>query len=173
MKLFHSLIIILLVNSFIFPAFAGKKHCQKYRQKLDNIKSQQRQGNSLKRSNSLAKKEAKARDTWWRCETGKLKPKKRKKSKKSQKAKKSKKTKSKLTLLKTKNNATQPVIPFSTSKAIVVRSVKYEGKKLQAWLLFYQPEAQCKRPKSIQTFSLCVEKKREQQQLFEKSYIKE
>lgn len=167
MNLFHLLIVILLINSFIFPAFAGKKHCQKYRQKLDNIKSQQRQGNSLKRSNSLAKKEAKARDTWWRCETGKLKPKKRKKSKKT------KKTKPKQKLLMSKSSASQPITPFVTNNAIVVRSVKYEGKKLQAWLLFYQPEAQCKRPKSMQTFSLCVEKKREQQQLFDKSYIKE
>ncbi|WP_085298388.1 hypothetical protein [Cognaticolwellia mytili] len=73
-----------LLVMFSFSAFAGKKQCQTYREKLDNIQAQQRQSNSLKRSNSLSVREDKARDTWWRCENGKLK----KKSKKKKKAKK-------------------------------------------------------------------------------------
>jgi len=153
--------IFLLVCSF--SALAGKKHCQSYRNKLDNIQAQQRQANTLKRSNSLAAREGKARDTWWRCENGKLK----KKSKKKKKAKKNK------TVRKAKpiKNKAKKTAPFVSNRPIVIRA-KYQGKQLQSWLKFYQPEKRCARPKSTQIFAACVEDKRRQQGEFEKNYLR-
>lgn len=166
---------IIGVSTFIllvmlsFSALAGKKHCQTYREKLDNIQAQQRQSNSLKRSNSLSAREDKARDTWWRCENGKLK----KKSKKKKKAKKSKRKKylRKFNVSKKKTANNKKVAPFVSNRPIVARS-KYQGDQLQAWLSYYQPEKKCARPKSTQTFAACVEDKRRQQGEFEKSYLR-
>ncbi|ARD43917.1 hypothetical protein [Colwellia sp. PAMC 21821] len=162
------LILMFLLGSF--SAIAGKKHCQGYRSKLDNIQNQQRQASSNKRSQSLSNKEAKARDTWWRCETGKLKPKlKKKKKKKSKKKytskKKYNKTSSKLAFQK----PIKPLVPFASNNPVVVRSI-YQDEKLQAWLLFYKPANMCARPKSTQQFAACVEDKRSQQAKFEQSY---
>jgi len=152
-------------------AQAGKKHCQKYRKKLDNIQAQQRQASSLKRSNSLSTREAKARDTWWRCENGKLKTKSKKKKK--SKKKPNRKTKQKKTISQyatnPNNNKTHELIPFASSRAVVARE-KYQGKQLQAWLLFYRPAENCAQPKSIQAFAACVEDKRRQQKAFEKTH---
>ncbi|TWX63913.1 hypothetical protein [Colwellia sp. C1TZA3] len=159
-----SLILMILCSSFL--ATAGKKHCQDYRQKLDNIQAQQRQANTHKRSHSLSSKEAKARDRWWGCETGKLKAK--------SKSKQAKKSKQKLTSKKTPSSSkryknSKPLVPFASNNPLVMRS-KYQGEKLQAWLLFYQPAKKCARPKSIQHFAICVEDKRSQHTEFEKSY---
>ncbi|MBA6297603.1 hypothetical protein [Colwellia sp. MB02u-9] len=170
-----SLMLMLLCASF--SATAGKKHCQDYRQKLDNIQAQQRQANTHKRSHSLSSKEAKARDRWWRCETGKLKA----KSKSKSKSKREKKSKQKLASKKAQNkNRSQSaalklyknskaLVPFASNNPLVMRS-KYQGEQLQAWLVFYQPAKKCARPKSIQDFAKCVEDKRSQQTEFEKSY---
>ena len=163
-----SIILLLLMHSM--PVIAAKKHCQSYRQKLDNIQSQQRQGNSLKRSNSLAKKEKKARDTWWRCETGKLKPKSKKKKVKLKSKKKPSKKYYK-TDKKQHSKLAKTLVPFANSKAIVVKA-KYQGEKLQAWLKYYRPEKKCARPKSTQIFAACVEDKRRQQGEFEESYLR-
>lgn len=164
-----SVFILLVVCSF--SALAGKKHCQGYREKLNNIQAQQRQGNSLKRSNSLATREAKARDTWWQCENGKLK-KKKKKKKKSKAEKKSRKTFADHTKAKRKKvNTAKSVKPFASNRAVVMRN-KYQGEQLQAWLKYYQPEKKCARPKSTQTFAACVEDRRRQQSEFEKSYVR-
>lgn len=161
-------LLVMLMHSF--TALAGKKKCQSYRQKLDNIQSQQRQGNSLKRSNSLAKKERKARDTWWRCETGKLKPKSNKKKSKSKAKKKTTKDYSKAKK-NPQSKKVKTLMPFANSKPIVVKA-KYQGEKLQAWLKYYQPEKQCARPKSTQVFAACIEDKRRQQVEFEQSYLR-
>jgi hypothetical protein len=166
-----SLILMLLCASFL--ATAGKKHCHDYRQKLDNIQAQQRQANTHKRSHSLSSKEAKARDRWWRCETGKLKAKSKSKQKKNSKQKlANKKTKNKthsqLIPLKRYKNS-KALVPFASNNPLVMRS-KYQGEKLLAWLVFYQPAKKCARPKSIQHFALCIEDKRSQQTEFEKSY---
>ncbi|MBA6329138.1 hypothetical protein H4J46_14520 [Colwellia sp. MB02u-6] len=170
-----SLMLILLCASFL--ATAGKKHCQDYRQKLDNIQAQQRQANTHKRSHSLSSKAAKARDRWWRCETGKLKAKAKAKSK----SKREKKSKQKPANKKTKNKThsqsaalklhknSQALVPFASHNPLVIRS-KYQGEKLRAWLIFYQPAKKCARPKSLQHFALCIEDKRSQQTEFEKSY---
>jgi hypothetical protein len=162
-----------------FLATAGKKNCQGYRQKLDNIQAQQRQANTHKRSHSLSSKEAKARDRWWRCETGKLKAKSKAKGK--SKSKQEKKSKQKVASQQTKNKTrsqsaalklyknSKALVPFASNNPLVMRS-KYQGEKLWAWLVFYQPAKKCARPKSIQDFALCVEDKRSQQTKFEKSY---
>ena len=170
-----SLILMFLCASF--SVTAGKKHCQGYRQKLDHIQAQQRQANTHKRSHSLSSKEAKARDRWWRCETGKLKA----KSKSKSKSKQEKKSKQKVTSKKTKNKTrsqsaalklyknSKALVPFASKNPLVMRS-KYQGEMLRAWLVFYQPAKKCARPKSIQDFAKCVEDKRSQQTEFEKSY---
>ncbi len=154
-----------------FLATAGKKHCQSYRNKLDNIQAQQRQASSHKRSISLSNKEAKARDKWWRCETGKLKPKSKKKKQKKAKSKSSSKKNNigPQAAASKKVKSTKPLIPFASNSPVVVRS-RYQGEKLQAWLLFYQADKICRRPKSTQQFAACVEDKRRQQIEFEKSY---
>ncbi len=163
------LMLITLTASFL--ATAGKKHCKNYRKKLDNIQAQQRQASSLKRSNSLSAREAKARDNWWRCETGKLKVKKKKKKKAKKKS--SKKLKQKNIIEQKAANrpkkSAKVLIPFASSRAVVVRA-KYQGEQLKAWLTFYRPAKMCARPKSTQQFAACVEDKRRQQAAFESSY---
>jgi len=159
-----SLLLMTLCCSFF--ALAGKKQCQNYRKKLDNIQTQQRQASSLKRSNSLSTREVKARDIWWRCETGKLKVKSKKKKRKVSKSKKLSSNQQASTK-QYRNN--KPLVPFASSSPVVVRS-KYQGEKLQAWLIFYQRKKMCARPKSMQQFAACVEDKHSQQIEFEKSY---
>ena len=66
LSVFITSLLFLLCSSFSVQA--GKKHCQIYRDKLNNIQAQQRQSNTLKRSNSLKEQEAKARKRWWDCE---------------------------------------------------------------------------------------------------------
>jgi ABC-type multidrug transport system fused ATPase/permease subunit len=163
--------LMLITLTISFLAIAGKKHCQSYRKKLDNIQAQQRQASSLKRSNSLSAREAKARDSWWRCETGKLKAKKEKKKKAKKKYSKKLKQKN----ITQQNAANRPkksskvLIPFASNRAVVVRA-KYQGEQLKAWLTFYRPAKMCARPKSTQQFAACVEDKRRQQAAFESSY---
>jgi hypothetical protein len=166
-----SLMLMLLYASF--SATAGKKRCLEYRQKLDNIQAQQRQANTQKRSHSLSSKEAKARDRWWGCETGKL----RAKSKSKQEKKSKQKIASKKIQNKTRSQSVLPkqyknskaLVPFASNNPVVMRS-KYQGEKLRAWLVFYQPAKKCAQPKSIQHFAKCVEDKLSQQTEFEKSY---
>ncbi|MGB2742144.1 MAG: hypothetical protein WBC60_16505 [Cognaticolwellia sp.] len=165
-----SFLFLMLSSSFL--TMAGKKDCQKYRKKLDDIQELQRQPNNLKRSNSLAKKEDKARNTWWRCENGKLtiKPKKKKKrSAKKIKSKKQKKLKSPSYKYK-ESTKTKPLVPFASSGPVVGFSA-YKDEKLQAWLLFYQPEKKCSKPKTTQQFVACAKDKRRQQAEFEKDLL--
>lgn len=149
-------------------ANAGKKHCQGYLKKLDNIKAQQRQGNSISKSNSLAKKESKARKVWWQCETGKLKKKSKKGKKTSTSVQANKQT---MTTKRVKSyQVTKKLVPFSSNKAIVAQA-PYQGDRLYAWLDFYQQPKECSRPKSTQVFAKCMEDKRLQQQKFEQKYV--
>ena len=167
------IIFSLLTMSLLFSmtVTAGKKHCKGYRSKLDNVQTQQRQSNSNKRSQSLAVKESKARNTWWQCETGKLKPKtKKKKQKKVAKQRRKKSLKSTTVRAEQKPyKAIKPLIPFASDHPVVVRS-KYQVEKLQAWLSFYKPAKMCARPKSTQQFAACVEDKRRQQIEFDNYY---
>lgn len=150
---------------------ASKKHCEGYRNKLDNVQMQQRQSNSNKRSLSLANKEAKARKTWWQCTTGKLKPKLNKtKKKKIVQQKKRRVPKPVKAFAGQKSyEPLKPLMPFAGVQPVVVRSSD-QNEKLQAWLAFYQPAKMCARPKSTQQFAACVEDKRRQQAEFEDSY---
>ncbi|MGB1263322.1 MAG: hypothetical protein ACPG52_10455 [Cognaticolwellia sp.] len=168
--LLFSILITLLLYSF--SANATKPECQKYRKKLDNIHAQQRQASTLKRSNSLAKREDKARDTWWRCQNGKLKA----KPKKSAKKKKSSVKRVKLKKLKKlkgmraeRNSEYQAFVPVANNNPVAGGTV-YQGEKLQAWLTFYQADKKCTRPKSTQEFVACAEDKRRQRAKFEKTY---
>lgn len=161
-KAIFNLLLLLYFSAFF--ADAGKAQCQKYRDKLDNIQGQQRQSNSLKRSNSLSVREDRARDTWWKCETGKLKaPSKKKKL--SKKKPKQKKQVHHYKAIKTN----KPLVPFASSRPIIAKA-KYTGEQQQAWLSFFQPNKACARPKSTQQFVACVEDKRQQQIEFEKRY---
>jgi hypothetical protein len=150
---------------------AGKKHCQSYREKLNNIQTQQRQANSHKRSNSLAVRENKARENWWHCENGKLnkKPKQKKKVKYKNTTKAIKEAAiSERNINKSKVGQVRSSAP---TQSIVMRE-KYQEKQLQAWLKFYQPEKRCLRPKSMKIFAACIEDKRRQKAEFEKSYLR-
>lgn len=158
--------IFCLALIYSHAAYAGKKHCKPYREKLDNIQSQQRQGYSLKQGQSLKLREQKARDKWWLCEKGLLKTKKKTKSKAKKKAQQQKLAVKKK--LKSTNNATNPLVlaPFSSSKAIVVKQ-KYQGEQLYQWLNFYQAPKGCSKPKSMSKFTACIEDKHRQQLAFE------
>ena len=151
---------------FSHASYAGKKQCQSYLDKLRNIQSQQKQGHSLKRGESLNKLETKARKKWWQCEQGHLKKAKRNKKKKRPQKNKSAKQPSlkggSLAYISKVN-----VKPFKTSAPLVLKS-RFQGEKLQAWLLYYQQPQKCLRPKSTKQFAFCVENRRDQQLAFEK-----
>lgn len=150
-------------------ASAGKQQCQKYRKKLDNIQAQQRQANSLNRSNTLAERESKARKIWWQCETGTLKSASNKKKKfKNTSIKKPKKLKIEPIAFQS-NQVNTALMPFY-SHGMKEQHGLYEGDKLKAWLLYYRPEKKCLRPRSMQQFAACAEDKRVQQRQFEKVY---
>jgi len=148
---------------FLPAAYAGKKQCQPYLKKLHNIQSLQRQAHSLKTSNSLNKREGKARNKWWQCEQGKL-PIKYKKKKKKKKIK-SKKSNVQFNL----NSSVNQIAPFSTEKALIFKT-RFQGDKQFSWLEYYQQPKACIRPKSTKKFAYCMEDKRKQQELFEKEY---
>jgi hypothetical protein len=149
---------------YIPVSYAGKSQCQPYLDELRNIQSQQREGYSAKRGESLNKREAKARKKWWGCERGLLKKIKKSKKKKPKRAKVSKKHQ-----LPNHTQATGVKLnqsPFQTSNALVIKS-RYQGRQLQAWLKYYQQPKQCMRPKTTQQFAFCVENRRLQQMSFE------
>ena len=71
----------------------SKNKCQKYLNKVRSIQAQQRKGYTAQQGNKLRKKEAKARDKWWKCKNSpskKVKKKAKKKSKNKLKKKNSK-----------------------------------------------------------------------------------
>jgi hypothetical protein len=151
-------------------AIAGKKRCKALLTKLQNIQAQQRNGYSVKKGISLQNKADNVRDKWWRCEnsskysqSGDKKASTNKKSKAKANAKPIKKESS------AKIKASSPIKPFLSSKAVVINS-RFQGKKQQAWLEYYQKPEKCRRIKSTQMFAFCVEDKTKQQDQFEQQY---
>lgn len=76
--------ILFSLSVFVMPVFvmhspsvnahsSQQAKCAKYKSKLDNIQSKQRQPNSVKRSNKLKEQEHKAFKKWRKCQQGKLK----------------------------------------------------------------------------------------------------
>jgi len=150
-------------------SYAGKKQCKPYLDNLRNIQSQQKQGHSLKRSESLNKRETKARNKWWRCERGLLQKVKVSKSKnKSKKHKQKNSTVKRQSIsVNTRRNVTKVNIkPFRSTAAMVVKS-RYQGLQLYAWLEYYQQPKKCLRPKNTKQFAFCVEDRRKQQLAFD------
>ncbi len=145
------------------PVLATKKACQPYLDKLRNIQSQQRAGYNNKKGRSLAEREKKARDKWWKCQQGKLP-----KNKRNKLSKKSKKKNNSHSYINSKNRLSKvPVSKYSNALTI---KAKYQGKMQQDWLDYYQQPAKCKKPKSTKVFAFCIEDERKQQQRFSSQY---
>ncbi|WP_440874724.1 hypothetical protein [Thalassotalea sp. PLHSN55] len=170
MHAFITFIMLLMLVFYVPLGFAGKKHCQSYRAKLDNIQSQQRHGYSNKKGLSLQQREQKARDKWWQCETGKLKPKKKNKSAKKAKDKKTQQSTYAKEHALSKKDITTAKAPFSQTNQLVFKQ-RYQGKQLQQWLSFYQAPKGCSKPKSMKKFTECVEDKQRQQLAFEQNVL--
>jgi len=147
---------------------AGKAECQPYLDKLRNVQSQQRQSHSNKRSESLNKREAKARKKWWKCERGLLKVAKSRKKKKTKPVTAVKKQQ--LAIHTKRKGIEVNKTPFKTSSPLIIKS-RFQGKQLQAWLQYYQQPKQCQRPKTTKQFAFCVEDRRLQQVSFAKLVV--
>jgi hypothetical protein len=165
--IYFKVIFISIIMVLSQVSYAGKKHCQPYLDKLRNVQSQQKLGHSLKRGESLNKQEGKARKIWWQCEQGHLKKthlsNKQKKQQKNKRPKKQGGTTVSLTQMPKVS-----VKPFQMTAPLVVKS-RYQGKQLQAWLVYYRQPKKCSRPKTTKQFAFCVEDRRNQQLAFEKS----
>lgn len=165
--IYFKVIFIGITIAFTQVSYAGKRQCQPYLDKLRNVQSQQKQGHSLKRGESLNKQEDKARKIWWQCEQGHLK-----KTHSSNKQKKQQKYKmpkqQSLTAVSLTQMSKVSVKPFQTTAPLVIKS-RYQGKQLQAWLQYYRQPKKCSRPKTTKQFAFCVEDRRNQQLVFEKS----
>lgn len=156
-RVYFLVFIITLSLLFTQASYAGKKQCQPYLEKLRNIQSQQRHGYGVKKGKSLKNREAKARKKWWQCEQGKLKLAKKSKKKSKQK---------KLPMNLSSIHKLTKVKSFGVSGPLVVKS-RYQGKKLQLWLAYYQQPKNCSRPKTTKQFVFCVEDKQAQEIAFE------
>ncbi|MCJ8318981.1 MAG: hypothetical protein MJK12_05065 [Colwellia sp.] len=148
-------LLFISINSY------GKNICEKQLNKLHKIQIKQRQGHSLKRSNTLNAQEHKARKQWWECTTSPSKTTKKRTKSKSKK----KTTQSAVNVYKVKAK----VPSFKSSGAIIVKE-KYKGKKNFAWLNYYQQPEACKRPKKLSVFARCTEDRQAQQLKFEQTY---
>ena len=162
---YRKLAVFSVIFLYIPVSYASKTQCQPYLEKLRNVQSQQRQGHSVKRSESLNKREVKARKKWWQCERGLLKTAKSRKKKKQQSTKLIKKHQ--LATYTKKKGGKFNKSPFKTSNALVIKS-RYQGRQLAAWLKYYQQPKKCQRPKTTKQFVFCVENRRSQQMSFEK-----
>ena len=165
-SMYHFVLIFLITSLLIFsPSILAKKRCKPLLAKLHNVQALQRNGYSAKRGVSLRAREDKARADWWQCEKGR----KKKKAKKT----KTKKTAKDVTSKRKSKSVNQGKIkagtPFKTTNAIVIKS-KYQGKKKQDWLAFYQQPKRCQRPKSLKIFAYCSEDKQKQRLIFEQGY---
>lgn len=158
-------LIILVMMVISFESFAAKKECVELLEKFKNIQSQLKQGQSIKTSASLRKREDEAREKWWNCENNK-----------TESPSKSVKTTKKKTIEKsaTFDNASLQDAPqvFSSNKDIVIKG-RYSGEKQFRWLEYYQRPKKCARPKTTQVFAFCMEDKTEQQRKFEETYQKD
>ncbi|TWX53003.1 hypothetical protein [Colwellia hornerae] len=170
-KIHFQIFFISLALTFSHQSYAEKKHCQFYADKLHNIQSQQRQGHSLKRSESLKKQQESAREKWWQCQQGQLKkPTSNKQNIQKKKQRKNSVKGQHLSGSSASDVKKTRIEPFETSAALVLKS-RYQGKKLQAWLEYYQQPKQCSRPKTIKKFAFCVENRRTQQLAFDKMML--
>lgn len=166
-SMYHFILILLITTLLSFsPNTIAKKRCKPLLAKLHNVQALQRNGYSVKRGVSLRAREDKARADWWQCENGK---KKKAKSKKTKGKSASKNNHSNRTSHSVSQGKIKAGTPFETTGAIVIKS-KYQGRKKQAWLAFYQQPKRCQRPKSIQTFAFCSEDKQKQRLIFEQGY---
>lgn len=163
--IYFKVILIGITIACTQESYAGKRQCQPYLDKLRNVQSQQKQGHSLKRGESLNKQENKARKIWWQCEQGHLK--KTHSSKNKQQKNKRPKQQS-LTAASLTKMSKVSIKPFQTTAPLLLKS-RYQGKQLQAWLLYYRQPKKCSRPKTTKQFAFCVEDRRNQQLAFEKS----
>ncbi len=161
--------VLFVIMCFVFtPTVTAKKRCKPLLEKLHKVQALQRSGYSKNKGMSLRKREDKARDKWWQCENGKVKPKKKSK----RKSKKKSNTYKSVNRMRSKiidTNKAGEATPFKTNNAIVLKS-KYQGKKKRAWLKYYQQPNQCRRPKNLAMFAFCSEDKQMQRIKFEKSY---
>jgi len=153
-----------IILFFISANSYGKKSCEKQLNKLNKIQTKQRQGHSLKRSNTLNEQEHKARKLWWQCK--KSPTKKRNNSKSKSKSKSKKQNNQTAEKVYKRSGATSN---FKSSGAISVKE-KYEGKKNFDWLNYYQQPEECKRPKKLSVFARCTEDRQAQQLKFEQNY---
>ena len=68
------LALIIAPTSLVFAQLSQQAKCVKYKNKLENIQSKQRQPNNVKRSNKLKEQALNAFKKWRKCQQGKLKP---------------------------------------------------------------------------------------------------
>jgi hypothetical protein len=158
----------------------AKKRCKPFLAKLHKVQSQQRNGYSLKRGQSLRAKEEKARDKWWQCEHMSLAKFKAQNAgaKKKDKHKATKKKSAKYANTKVAKKSNNKKVSgftysakhtFNQDSAIVIKS-KYQGEKRIAWSQFYQRPNKCISPKSLSVFVYCNENKLQQQSQFDLEY---
>ncbi|REL28344.1 hypothetical protein DXX93_18410 [Thalassotalea euphylliae] len=69
-----SLALLVASTSPVLAQPSKQAKCAKYKTKLENIQSKQRQPNSVKRSNKLKEQALNAFKKWRKCQQGKLKP---------------------------------------------------------------------------------------------------
>jgi len=169
-KVYFQLLFLGFVLAFSPTSYAGKKQCKAYLVNLRNIQSQQKQGHNLKRNESLNKREAKARNKWWRCERGLLTKMVSRKSKNNNQNDNAIKRQS-IPVNTVKNDSKVNIKPFSTTADVMIKS-RYQGLQLYAWLEYYQQPKKCSRPKSTKQFAFCVEDRRRQQLAFDTVYKK-
>ncbi|WP_426369254.1 hypothetical protein [Pseudocolwellia sp. HL-MZ7] len=150
-------LIALMLMVMSFQSYGAKKECAGLLDKFQNIQSQLKQGQSIKSSASLRKKEDIAREKWWDCENNKTTS--------------SSTSKKKVVKLKKTDKSILEDAPkvFSSNKNIVIKG-RFSGDKQLQWLEYYQRPKKCGRPKTTQVFAFCMEDKTEQQNKFEQEY---
>lgn len=154
---------LLFFFSFLYGEAFAQEKCQAELNKLENIKSQQRQGHSLKKSNSLRKQEEKARKKWWQCKNN-VRPHKAKRSLKKNQRVAKKVQVSKITKVKPISPNKQQLKPITYHAPII--TAPFTGERQQQWLRYYKMPKQCHRPKTTQVFAYCAENKQAQQREF-------
>ena len=164
----RKLVLIIIIFFLCCPTAEAKKRCKPLLKKLHNIQALQRSGHSAKQGQSLRGREDKARTNWWQCENGTSK-KKKKSKRKTKKKSVSKTTSNNTRSTRKKSQEIKAGTPFNTTNAIVIKS-KYQGKKKQAWLKYYQQPSKCLQAKKLSVFAFCSENKRSQRIDFEKQY---
>ncbi len=158
--MYIKLLVVVIVLYVPSQSFADKKQCKPYLEKLRNVQSLQKSGYSNKRGRSLAAREEKARDKWWQCEQGKL-------PKKKSKKKIVKKHRAKKVVNAAIGNTTYS---GTLTNKLVIKS-DFKGIQQQAWLNYYQPPKNCRKPQSTKQFAFCMEDRRKQQDIFKRQYI--